>query len=201
MIVIGLTGGIASGKSAVSRILPELGAAVIDADVVGHEAFLPNTDIWHEVVASFGDSILGEGGEIDRGRLADIVFHEPEKLERLNGIMHPRMHRIVEQKIDALRAQGVGVVVLEAALLIEAGWTDLVDQVWVVLASESTVTERLRSQKGYTLEQAEARIRAQMPASLRVEHADVVIDNNLDLDSLRIKIGELWKKLGSSANG
>jgi len=201
LIVIGLTGGIASGKSAVSQILAELGAVVIDADKVGHEALLPDTDIWRDVIAAFGDGILGENDEIDRGKLAEVVFNKPGVLERLNGIMHPRMHQIVEQRIAALRVQGVGVVVLEAALLIEAGWTDLVDQVWVVEASESSVIHRLCSKKGFTPEQAEARIKAQMPGSQRVKHADVVIDNNSDLDSLRKRIGELWPGLRSSANG
>lgn len=194
MIVIGLTGGIASGKSAVSEILVELGAVVIDADKIGHETFRPSSDAWREVVAAFGSGILGENKEIDRSKLADIVFHNPEALERLNSIMHPLMHRTVEQRIEALRGQGVEVVILEAALLIEANWTDLVSQVWVVVASESEVIDRLRTQKGFTEEQAKARIGAQMPVAQRSKYADVVIENNSDLDSLRKSIDGLWQK-------
>ncbi len=194
MIVIGLTGGIASGKSAVSEILVELGAVVIDADKIGHETFRPSSDAWREVVAAFGSGILGENKEIDRSKLADIVFHNPEALERLNSIMHPLMHRTVEQRIEALRGQGVEVVILEAALLIEANWTDLVAQVWVVVASDSEVIDRLRTQKGFTEEQAKARIGAQMPVAQRSKYADVVIENNSDLDSLRKSIDGLWQK-------
>lgn len=194
MIVIGLTGGIASGKSAVSEILAELGAVVIDADKIGHETFRPGSDAWREVVAAFGSGILGENKEIDRSKLADIVFHNPEALERLNSIMHPLMHRTVEQRIEALRGQGVEVVILEAALLIEARWTDLVAQVWVVVASDSEVIDRLRDQKGFTEEQAKARLGAQMPVAQRSKYADVVIENNSDIDSLRKSIEGLWQK-------
>jgi dephospho-CoA kinase len=195
LVIVGLTGGIASGKSAVSEILSGLGATVIDADKVGHEAFHPGSDIWRGVVAVFGEAILGENGEIDRGKLADIVFRDPEALERLNGIMHPKMYEIVKEKIEAMRAEGNEVVVLEAALLIEAGWTDLVDQVWVVVAPESVVIDRLRQQKGFTREQAEARIKAQTTASQKVTSADVVITNDSDLESLRGKIEKLWRSL------
>ncbi|MCK5641646.1 MAG: dephospho-CoA kinase, partial [Gammaproteobacteria bacterium] len=105
MIVIGLTGGIASGKSTVSQMLSELGATVIDADKVGHEAFRPHSDAWRDLVATFGSGILGQNEEIDRGKLADIVFNDPKALEQLNRIMHPLMYRVVEQRIEALRRQ------------------------------------------------------------------------------------------------
>jgi dephospho-CoA kinase len=200
LIVIGLTGGIASGKSVVSDMLGQLGAVVIDADRMGHEAFLPDTDAWRDVTAAFGTDILGENREIDRGKLAEIVFHDPDALEQLNAIMHPLMYRIAEQRIEALRDQGMDVVILEAALLIEARWTGLVDQVWVVTALESAVIDRLGSQKGFTVEQARARIQAQMPVSEKSTHADVVIDNDSDMEALRDKVEELWRQLRSSAS-
>jgi dephospho-CoA kinase len=200
LIVIGLTGGIASGKSVVSDMLGQLGAVVIDADRMGHEAFLPDTDAWRDVTAAFGTDILGENREIDRGKLAEIVFHDPDALEQLNAIMHPLMYRIAEQRIEALRDQGMDVVILEAALLIEASWTSLVDQVWVVTALESAVIDRLGSQKGFTVEQARARIQAQMPVSEKSTHADVVIDNDSDMEALRDKVEELWRQLRSSAS-
>ena len=195
MIVIGLTGGIASGKSVVSQMLSEKGALIIDADTIGHEAFRPHTDLWREVVAAFGKDILNRDGEIDRVKLADIVFNNPAALEQLNSIMHPMMHRMVAQKIEELRNQDVEVVVLEAALLIEASWTDLVDQVWVTVAPEATIIERLCSQKGFTEEQAKARISSQMPLGERSKYADVVIKNNSNLDSLRAKVEALWQKI------
>ncbi len=200
MIIVGLTGGIASGKSTVSQMLSELGAIVIDADKVGHEAFRPHSDAWRGVVAIFGSSILGPNEEIDRGKLADIVFNDPKALEQLNRIMHPLMYQIVEQRIEALRRQRVEVVVLEAALLIEANWTDLVDQVWVTVAPEADVIDRLRSQKGFTEEQARARINSQMSIAERSKYADVVIENDSDLDTLREKVEGLWQKIRFSEN-
>ena len=200
MIVIGLTGGIASGKSAVSQMLSELGAVVIDADKVGHEAFRPHSDAWREVVSAFGSGILGQNEEIDRGKLADIVFNDPKALEQLNSIMHPPMYQIVKQRIEALRRQRVGVVVLEAALLIEANWTDLVDQVWVTVAPEADVIDRLRRQKGFTEEQARARINSQMSIAERSRCADVVIENDSDLDTLRARVEGLWQKIRFSEN-
>ncbi len=200
MTVIGLTGGIASGKSTVSQMLSELGATVIDADKVGHEAFRPHSDAWREVVSAFGSGILGQNEEIDRGKLADIVFSDPNALEQLNRIMHPLMYQIVEQRIEALRRQRVQVVVLEAALLIEASWTDLVDQVWVTVAPESDVIDRLRSQKGFTEQQARARLNSQMPVAEKSKYADVVIENDSDLDTLRGRVEGLWQKVRFSEN-
>ena len=200
MTVIGLTGGIASGKSTVSQMLSELGATVIDADKVGHEAFRPHSDAWRKVVSAFGSGIVGQNDEIDRGKLADIVFNDPKALDQLNRIMHPLMYRVVEQRIEALRRQRVEVVVLEAALLIEANWTDLVDQVWVTVAPESDVIDRLRSQKGFTEEQARARINSQMSIAERSKCADVVIENDSDLDTLRGRVERLWRKVRFSEN-
>jgi len=200
VIVIGLTGGIASGKSTVSEVLSGLGAVVIDADKIGHEAFRSSTDIRQAVVAAFGNDILDRNGEIDRGKLADAVFKDPEALQQLNGIMHPIMRRIVEQRIEELRGQEVGVVVLEAALLIEANWIDLVDRVWVVAAPESDVINRLISQKGFTEEQARARINAQMPAAQKSRHADAVIENDSDLYMLKKRVDALWQRLQSIEN-
>jgi len=200
MIVIGLTGGIASGKSTVAKILAELGAVVIDADKVGHQAFHPHTEAWRKVVAAFGKDILGRNEEIDRSKLAQIVFNDPKALKRLNSIMHPQMHEIVRQKIEGLRREGAGVVVLEATLLIEAKWTDLVDQVWVTITPEDAVVNRLVSQKGFTGEQARARVNSQTPIAQRAEHADVVIRNYSDMDTLRKRVEELWRKLPSTKN-
>lgn len=200
MIVIGLTGGIASGKSTVAKMLSELGAVVIDADKVGHEVFHPQTEAWRRVVAAFGKGIMGEKEEIDRNKLAQIVFNDPKALKRLNSIMHPLMHDIVEKKIQTLRREGVDVAVLEATLLIEAKWSDLVDQVWVTVTPEDAVTNRLVSQKGFTEAQAKARIKSQTPIAQRAKQADVVIRNDSDVDTLRERVEELWQKLQSTKN-
>jgi len=195
MKVIGLTGGIGSGKSTVSRFLAELGAVIIDADKVGHEAFKPGTELWREVVAAFGQQIVTPSGDIDRKKLGEIVFGNPELLSRLNQIMHPRMHRMVEARIEEYRRQGVMVVVLEAALLLEAGWTSLVDEVWVTVATESTVLRRLEQRAGLSEQESLARIRSQLSSEKRAKHADVVINNEGDLDELKAKVKEQWQRL------
>ena len=197
MKVIGLTGGIGSGKSTVCGMLADLGAAVIDADKLGHEAYEPNNVAWQAVIATFGEGILRPNQEIDRRKLAEIVFADQGALDKLNQIMHPLMHRMMELKLESLREQGASIVVLEAAVLIEAGWTDLVDQVWVTLAPEETVIQRLCSKKGFTAEQVKARISAQMPISQRASHADVVINTDCDLNAVRTQVDNLWHKLQS----
>ncbi len=195
MKVIGLTGGIGSGKSTVSQFLAELGAVILDADRVGHEALKPDTDVWREVVAVFGRQVLTPGGNIDRARLGEIVFGKPESLSRLNQIMHPRMFDMVKAQLEGYRRQGVDVVVLEAPLLIEAGWTSLVDEVWVTVASESTVLRRLKERIGLSQSESLARIRSQLSSEERTKHADVIINNDGDLDELKTRVGELWRGL------
>lgn len=195
--VIGLTGGIGSGKSTVSQCLAELGAIIIDADKVGHEAFKPDTAAWHDVVATFGRQILAPSGEVDRKKLGEIVFNQPESLARLNQIMHPRMHDMIQAQIAEYRQQKVDVVVLEAAILIEANWTSLVDEVWITVTPKAMVLERLKKQRGLAEEQTLARIRSQMTAAERIKHADVVINNDGDLETMKAKVDELWQKLHS----
>jgi len=194
MKVIGLTGGIGSGKSTVSQFLAELGAVILDADVVGHEALKPDTEVWHKVVAAFGRQILTPIGDIDRAKLGEIVFGKPESLSQLNQIMHPRMYDMVKAQLEEYRRQGVAAVVLEAPLLIEAGWTSLVDEVWVTVASESTVLRRLKERTGLSQAESLARIRSQLSPEERIKHADVVIDTDYSLDELKARVGELWEK-------
>ncbi len=193
--VIGLTGGIGTGKSTVSRFLAELGAIIIDADKVGHEAFRPDTQAWHEVVAAFGREVLTPTGEIDRKKLGEMVFSNPESLSRLNRIMHPRMYDMMKARIEEYRRQGADMVVLEAAVLIEANWTSLVDEVWVTVAPENVVLKRLKEQRGLVNNQTLARIRSQLSSEDRIKHADVVINNDSGPDQLKTKVKELWKKL------
>lgn len=198
MKVIGLTGGIASGKSTVSRFLEELGAVIIDADRVGHEAFKPDTETWREVVAAFGQEVLTTGGEIDRQKLGNIVFGNSQALARLNQIVHPRIYALAKAQIEEYRRQGVGVVVLEAPLLLEVGrpsLADEVDEVWVTVAPESTALKRLEEKMGLSAPQSLARIRSQLASEERVKHADVVIDTDCRLDELRAKVKKLWRRL------
>jgi len=195
MKVIGLTGGIGSGKSTVAQFLAELGAVIINADEVGHEAFQPGTEIWREVVAAFGPQIITRDNVIDREKLGTIVFNDAGARAKLNRIMHPPIYQMVKAQIDRCRRQGVGVVVLEAPLLLEAGWTSLVDEVWVTAASETTVLKRLRERSGLSGSASLARIRSQLPSEERIKHADVVIANDGNLAGLKAKVKELWENL------
>ena len=199
MIVIGLTGGILSGKSTISRMLSERGAVIIDADKVGHEAYIPHTQVWQEVTDAFGKEILAENEEIDRKKLGEIVFKDPQALARLNGIMHPRMHDMLRERVEKLQSANSNVIVIEAAILIEAKWTDLVDEVWVVIAPEEAVIQRLQNRSGLSEEQARARIRSQLSNDERASHADIVIDTNCTLAEVEDKVGILWEKLTSKA--
>ncbi|MBI2907943.1 MAG: dephospho-CoA kinase [Chloroflexi bacterium] len=194
MIVVGLTGGIASGKSTVSQTLAELGAAIINADETGHELLKPNTEAWREIVAAFGEGVIGESGEIDRAKLGEIIFRSPEARQRLNAITHPRIYAMVQHKIDEARRRGALVAVVEAALFIEAGWFPLVDQLWVTVVPEDVMIQRLRNRNGVTQEQARARISSQLSSEERIKHADVVISTDCSLDEVREKVKQLWGK-------
>ncbi len=195
MKVIGLTGGISSGKSTVSQFLAGLGAVIIDADKIGHEVLNTDREVWREVVAAFGKQIITANGEINREKLGEIVFGNSEALARLNQIMHPRIYDMVKTRLDEYRRQEAGIVVLEAPLLLEAGWTSLVDEVWVTTASEATVLKRLRERTGLSEEESLARIRSQLPSEKRVKHADVVINADCSLEELEAKVKELWQEL------
>ena len=192
MLVIGLTGSIGTGKSEVARLLQELGAAIIDADLVGHEAYKPNTESWCEVVKAFGEGILQPNGEINRPKLGSIVFSDPDQLAKLNGIMHPRMARMVAEKLNRLRCQGTPVAVVEAALLYEAGWDSLVDEVWVTDSPVEAVIERLQARSGLSAPEVLKRIDSQMDRSTRLEQAQVVVDNSADVAELKRTVTSLW---------
>jgi dephospho-CoA kinase len=192
MIVIGLTGGMGTGKSEVSRILRELGAVVVDADKIGHEAYMPHTEAWQDVVNVFGREVLKPSGEIDRKRLGTIVFNDPSGLKKLNAIMHPRMYRMLEERIRELREQGVKAAVLEAAVLIEANWTPLVNQVWVVTSIEDEVVKRIQRRDDLSEEAIRTRLHSQLSEAQRSKYADVIIENTGDLAALRSKVESLW---------
>jgi dephospho-CoA kinase len=193
MIVIGLTGGIGTGKSEAARILQDLGAIVINADQVGHSAYTPHSEIWSEVVSAFGKGILDDNEEIDRRKLGAIVFSDSGQLERLNRIMHPRMANMVQQELDRLREDGALVAVVEAAVLFEAGWDSLVDEVWTTAAPEESVVARLMARNGLPEEEARKRINAQMSVGERASRSQAVVDNSGDMTRLRSAVQALWE--------
>ena len=200
MKVIGVTGGIGSGKSTVSKILSELGAKVVDADKIGHQCYLPGTETFQDVVTAFGREIVAKDGNIDRKKLGAIVFKDPEALARLNKIVHPRMYKMMAEQIEAYRRNGETVVIMEAAILFEAGWTPLVDEVWVTVASEPTVVKRVKERTGLPEEQIRSRIRSQLSNEERTRKANVVIQNDSSIEDLREKVAELWERIHIGTN-
>lgn len=192
MIVIGLTGGIGSGKSTVAQHLKELGAVIVDADKVGHETYLPETPAWKDLIATWGTNLLLPNREIDRKKLGAIVFSDPKNLQTLNGIVHPRLRDLLLKKIEENRALGTKVLVIEAAILIEASWQNVVDEVWVAHAPEDVVIKRIMARNNWGEEQIRARIRSQMTNDERAKHANVMLDTNCTLEEVRAKVKHLW---------
>lgn len=196
MKIIGLTGGIGSGKSTVAGILADNGAYVIDADKVGHEVYYKGGEAWDAVVEAFGTDILNENADIDRRKLAAIVFHDNEKLNILNDIVHPLIAREVLRRIDNARSKGVELVVVEAALLIEAGWHEMVDEVWLITADQEIRLHRIMQRDGISIEEARLRMQSQMPDDERAEYADIIIVNDDGIEDLKRKVKEALQREG-----
>jgi dephospho-CoA kinase len=196
MLTIGLTGGIGSGKSTVAKMLADLGAPSFDADKVGHEIYHPDGPAYREVIAAFGDGIVAADGTIDRKKLGPIVFADPAQLKRLEAIVHPRMFQRMGQMVAEMRAQGVQApIVIEAAILIEAHWQPLFDEIWLVAAPREKVVQRVELERGLKPEQTQARIKAQLSDEERRKAATLVIDNSGTIEELRMKVGGLWREL------
>lgn len=195
MKVIGITGTIGSGKSSVLRILEEMGCPVIDADLEAHRSYARGTRAYREIVAEFGEGILDDRRSINRGILGGIVFASPEARARLNSIVHPATRRRVLEILKRLSTAGHEWAALEATLLIEAEWTDMVDRLWVVAAPDESVIARLHRDRGQDAHQVRGRMAVQMPASRMMEHADDIIYNDGDLELLRTRVEALWQGL------
>lgn len=200
MTVIGLTGGIASGKSTAARLAGEHGAHVIDADKLGHAAYEPGTDAFRAVVNEFGDDIVAEDGSINRKALGAKVFGAEGGLDRLTGIVWPEIRRMAEAEIAAVKADAPDrVVVLEAAVLLEAGWEDVVDQVWVVVVEPEVAISRAIERDGADRAAIQARIDAQLSNADRKAKATVVIDNSGSEQDLVDTVAQLWAQISGSA--
>ena len=197
MMVIGLTGGIASGKSTISEMLRELGAAVIDADLVSRDVVSQGSNAYNRIIESFGEDILLSDGEINRKKLGNIVFSDEEKLKLLNEITHPEIIENVNATIEALRKQQKKIVVVDAAILIEMGLNKHVDCVWLVLANRETQLKRVMERDKLSNEDAWNRINAQMSNEERLKYADAIIDTTLPVGEVRNRVKELWFSLQS----
>jgi dephospho-CoA kinase len=193
MLLVGLTGGIASGKSTVSAMLAEQGAEVIDADHIARQVVMPGTPAWCKIRDHFGPRVLHPDGQIDRQALADIFFADKTKLALLNEITHPAIFARIADRLEEHHDQDV-VVVLDAALLIEAGLSDGVDVVIVVHSPQEIQLERLAA-KGMGERDASDRIAAQLAPEKRLARADIVIDNSGSLEKLGRRVDEVWQEL------
>ena len=193
MLLVGLTGGIASGKTTVSAMLAERGAEVIDADHIARQVVMPGTPAWCKIRDHFGPGVLHPDGQLDRQALADIVFADKSKLALLNEITHPAIFARIADRLEAHHGQDV-VVVLDAALLIEAGLAGGVDVVVVVHSPREIQVERLAA-KGVGATDARNRIASQLEPEKRLASADIVIDNGGSLEDLSRQVDTLWEDL------
>lgn len=192
-MIIGLTGGIGSGKSVVGGMLAELGAHVIDSDKVGHRVYAPGSEGFTRIVETFGPGVIAADGAIDRKKLGAVVFADAERRAALNAMVHPLIFGEIMQEITQCRAGGfTGPIVLEAPILVEAKGTGLVDQIWVVVAPPEAVHTRLVAARAMTRAEIDARVAAQLDDAERRRHADVVLENDGDLASLRKVVEAAW---------
>jgi dephospho-CoA kinase len=201
MHVIGLTGGIGTGKSTVAQFLEEQGATVISADLLGHEVYTPGRPSYHELVNAFGNDIVADDGAIDRKKLGAIVFADAKQLAKLNAIVHPRMKGMMRERLQEFERQGLAVAVIEAAILLEAKWDELTDEVWVTVAPSNVAALRVAERSKLPLEQVLERIKSQMSNEQRRARADVVIDTSGDMESTREQARQRWEELQARLAG
>ena len=194
MKIIGLTGNIASGKSFVSSVLKELGAFIIDMDKIGRMIQEQNyRNVLEKIREVFGDGIFESDGTLNRKALGEIVFKDRDKLEKLNEIMYPLMEERLIEEIEYAKSVAE-VIVVDAAILIEAGWDKLVDEVWVVYAPKNLQLKRLVEREKIDSTSALSRIDAQMPIEEKIKCGDVVINNSEDMEKLKQVVIDLWKR-------
>lgn len=204
LIVIGLTGGIASGKSTVSKMLKELGAPIFDADLKAHALLQKTGSAYKEVVNKFvtecGYDILLQDGLIDRKKLGSIVFTNKELLTYLEKVMHKHVEKAMHNFIDKAKKEDIPIVVVDVPLLLEKKWQDKVDKVWVVYVPLDIQKQRLVLRENYTIEEVENRIKSQFPLEEKLEYADFVIDNSGSLDTTKDKVKKAWEQLKKSGS-
>jgi dephospho-CoA kinase len=198
MLRLGLTGGIASGKSAVAGMLREMGLTVIDADSLGHALIEPGQAAFQEVISRFGASVLDGQGRVDRGRLGALVFADRAKLDALNAILHPRVKAEIARQFAALAKDEVKAAFVEAALLVEAGYLDELDGLVVTWSRPEQQVERLRA-RGMSEAEARRRIAAQMPVQEKLKFATEKIDCSGSLEETRRQVDALAERIRSGS--
>lgn len=196
MFVIGLTGGIGSGKTTVSGMLAQLGAVIIDADQVARKVVEPGSPLLVELAQNFGDHILLADGSLNRVSLGELIFQNKENRELLNQLTHPVIIKDIKNQIKTIAlSRPNAIVVIEAPLLIEAGMVPMMDEVWIVVAEEQTQIERIMSRDGFDYEDALQRVQSQMPAEDRLPYGDVVISTDRTLEEVNKDILNEWERL------
>jgi len=196
MLNVGLTGGIASGKSMVARMLAEKGALLIDLDELAHAVQEPGGEVWREIVRHFGPDILCADGKIDRGKLGKSVFADREKLDLLNSLVHPAVFEQWRRRLEEIRkTQPEAIVLSDIPLLIEAGLKPMVDLVLLVYLPPEEQLVRLMARNGYSREEAASRLASQMPIGEKLAYADIVIRNDGSLEETRRTAGVVWGEL------
>lgn len=193
MKVIGLTGGIASGKSTASAYLRELGAAIVDADAISRASTRRGGAAFEAVCAAFGD-ILGADGEIDRRKLGGIVFADEDARRKLNSIVHPAVMAESRAQIENARASGVKMCILDVPLLFETGMEKLCDETWLIYVPREEQIRRMAERDGLDAAAAAARIDSQMPLEEKLKRADVAIDSSGTIEQTREKLHRLWEE-------
>ena len=199
MLLVGLTGNIASGKSTAGRRLAELGATLIDADLLAREAVAPGEPALAAIVARWGRGVLAPDGSLDRASLRARVFSDATELEALNAIVHPQVGRRRDRLVAAARARGDRIVVCDVPLLFERRLAGDFDRIVLVDAPRDLRLDRLVQERGLAADEAMRMIAAQMPAELKRARADVVLDNSGSLADLRAKVDALWATLSAAA--
>ena len=200
MKVICLTGGLASGKSTAVKHLATKGAVVIDADILGHQAYNPGTAAFDEVITSFGEEVRGGDGQIDRKALGGKVFGKPEALRKLTDIVWPEIRRLAELELAAIAdSNSEAIVVLEAAVLFEAGWEDIGEEIWVLTVDRETAIERSMARDKAPRDAVERRLDSQLSNEVRTSRADVVITNDDSVAGMLAQIDSAYaESTGSS---
>lgn len=195
MKIVGLTGGIASGKSTVSTILEDLGAAIIDVDNISRKVVNKGNKAYNDIVKNFGRDILLPNDEINRKALGSIVFADSEKLKLLNSITHSEIIKMVKIRIKELEIQEVKFAVIDAAILIEMGLHKLVDVIWLVIVDIDTQIKRLMDRDRFSYKEAINRINSQLSNGEKKQFANNIIDNNMPIEQVREYIQSLWDEL------
>ncbi|EOO30493.1 dephospho-CoA kinase [Bacillus cereus BAG1X2-3] len=193
-VVIGLTGGIASGKSTVSEMFRELSIPVIDADIIAREVVERGKPAYNKIVEVFGAEVLQQDGELDRPKLGSIVFYNEEKRLQLNKIVHPAVREEMNRQKEMYIKEGMQAIVLDIPLLFESKLTSLVDRILVVAVTPDTQLERLMKRNGFSEEEATARIQSQMPLAEKVKNADEVINNDGTIMGTKTQLQVILKK-------